>query len=334
MHSRGLSCHNRNAMETDRSLTLSRDEIIANAERIRPYVRETPLVLTRGADFGIETETIVFKLELLQHAGSFKSRGAFTNLLTRDVPPAGVAAASGGNHGAAVAFAAQRLGHPAHIFVPTVSTPAKLEQIRSYGADLIIGGDRYADALRACEAWLARSGALSIHAFDQPETLLGQASLGLELERQAADVDTVLVSVGGGGLIGGIASWYRSRTTVIGVEPEEAPTLYRALEAGQPVDAPAGGIAADSLAPARVGSLMFPIARRHVQSVVLVTDDEIRAAQQAIWTHLRIVTEPGAATAFAALLTGRYRPQPGEKVAVILCGGNTSAVDFGPPSHT
>ena len=282
-----------------------------------------------GADFGLPAFPLTLKLELFQHAGSFKTRGAFANLLTRAIPAAGVVAASGGNHGAAVAYAAMRLGVPAHIFVPTVSSPAKIARIRAYGAELVVGGDRYADALVASQAFAARSGALPVHAFDQPETLLGQGTMGLELARQASDLDTLLVSVGGGGLVGGIAAWCAGAPRVLGVEPETAPTLTRALAAGRPVDAEAGGIAADSLAPRRVGELMFPIARAHVARVVLVADAAIRRAQEALWESLRVVAEPGGAAAFSALLDRAYVPEPGERVGVVVSGGNTTAVDFG-----
>jgi threonine dehydratase len=308
--------------------TIDRDAIAATERTIRPYVRTTPVIGVDGADFGIDGVPLTLKLELLQHAGSFKSRGAFTNLLTRAVPKAGVAAASGGNHGAAIAYAAMRLGVPAKIFVPSVASPAKIAQIRGYGADLVVGGALYADALAACERHLADAGALSVHAYDQPETLLGQGTVGLEFERQAPELDTVLVAVGGGGLIGGVASWYAGRIKIVGVEPEAAPTLTRALAAGRPVDAEAGGIAADSLAPRQVGQLMFPIAQRHIAEVVLVTDDAIRAAQETLWRTLRLVAEPGGAAATAALLSGRYVPRPGERVGVLVCGGNTVAVDF------
>ena len=294
---------------------------------IRAYVRVTPVVEVRGGEFGLGEFTITLKLELLQHSGSFKARGAFTNLLTRKIPAAGVVAASGGNHGAAVAYAAMRLGVPAKIFVPTVSSPAKVERIRAYGADLAIVGDRYADALAASEAWAARTGALAVHAYDQLETLLGQGTLGMELAGQAA-LDTVLVSVGGGGLLGGVAVWYAGKIKVIGVEPESAPTLTEALKAGRPVDAPAGGIAADSLAPRKVGELMFPIARAHVATVLLVSDAAIRRAQDALWSAVRIVAEPGGAAAFAALLSGAYAPAAGERVGVVVSGGNSTAVDL------
>jgi threonine dehydratase len=220
-----------------------------------------------------------------------------------------------------------RLGHRAHIFVPTVSSPAKIDRIRAYGADLVIVGDRYADALSASEAWIASSGALAVHAFDQVETLLGQGTLGAELCDQAPSLDTILVAVGGGGLIGGVAAWYAGRARIIGVEPVSAPTLTEALKAGAPVDAPAGGMAADSLAPQRVGALMFPIAQRHLHRVVLVTDDEIRLAQRKLWEVVRIVAEPGGAAAVAALL-GAYIPAPDERVGVVISGGNTAAVDF------
>jgi threonine dehydratase len=308
---------------------IDRARIAETHRLIQPHIRATPVVELTGADFGLPAFPLALKLELLQHAGSFKTRGAFANLLTRAIPAAGVVAASGGNHGAAVAYAAMRLGVPAHIFVPTVSSPVKIARIRAYGAELVVGGDRYADALAASQAFAARSGALPVHAFDQEETLLGQGTIGLELMRQAPDLDTLLVSVGGGGLVGGIAAWCAGSPRVIGVEPETAPTLTRALAAGRPVDAEAGGIAADSLAPRRVGELMFPIARAHVARVVLVADAAIRRAQEALWETARVVAEPGGAAAFSALLDRAYVPEPGERVGVVVSGGNTTAVDFG-----
>ena len=311
------------------SSQVDRKSIEMVAAAIAPYVRVTPIVELDGADFGLAPFPLVLKLELLQHSGSFKARGAFANLLTRLVPDAGVVAASGGNHGAAVAFAAMRRGVRAKIFVPTVSSPAKIQRIRSYGADLVVTGDRYADALAASEAWAARSSALAVHAYDQLETLLGQGTLGRELAAQAGALDTLLVSVGGGGLIGGIAGWYAGALKIVGVEPEAAPTLTHALRAGEPVDAPAGGIAADSLAPRRVGQLMFPLAQAHVAEVALVSDDAIRRAQEALWSAVRIVAEPGGAAAFAALLAGAYVPRSGERVGVVISGGNSTAVDFG-----
>ncbi len=305
-------------------------ERIRIAERlIRPHVRRTPVIAADGAEFGLAPGRLLFKLEQMQHSGSFKARGAFANLLLRDVPPAGVVAASGGNHGAAVAYAAHRLGVPAAIFVPGITSPAKAERIRGYGATLVVAGERYADALAASEAFAAENGAMAVHAFDQMETLLGQGTLGAELEADAPEIDTLLVAVGGGGLIGGLAAWYSGRVKVVAVEPEGAPTLHLALAAGAPVDAPTEGIAADSLAPRRVGALMFDIARAHVASSVLVTDAAIRQAQAALWSGLRQVAEPGGAAAFAALLSGRYQPAPGERVAVLVCGGNTVGVTFG-----
>jgi threonine dehydratase len=314
---------------TDQSAHITRERILATERVIRPYVRRTPLIEVDAADFGRAPGKLRLKLELLQHSGSFKTRGAFANLLLREPPEAGVVAASGGNHGAAVAYAAQRLGLPATIFVPSIASPAKIERIRSYGANLVIAGERYADALAASEALVAATNALPIHAFDQPETLLGQGTIGLELEADAPDVDTLLVAVGGGGLIGGIAAWYTGRTKLVAVESDGAPTLHAAFAAGGPVDAPAGGIAADSLAPRRVGELTFAIARAHVSpDVVLVSDEDIRRAQDALWSGLRIVAEPGGAAAFGALLCDRYRPAPGERVAALVCGGNTTAVRF------
>ena len=312
-------------------VTIDRAAIDATYARIHPYIRVTPFVETHAADFGLADRSLTFKLEHLQHAGSFKTRGAFANLLGRPIPPAGVVAASGGNHGAAVAYAAKRLGIRAKIFVPTISSPAKVERIRSYGADLVLTGDRYADALAASETWAAESGALPVHAFDQAETLLGQGTLALELQRQAPWIDTLLVGVGGGGLVGGIAAWCGGTPRVVGVEPTGAPTLTLALDAGHPVDAPTGSIAADSLAPRQVGALMFPIARQHVARTVLVEDGDIRRAQRALWDVLRLVVEPGAAAATAALLSGAYAPAAGERVGVVLSGGNTTAVTFERP---
>ena len=315
-------------MDIQASSIIGRDEIAQTKRLIRPHIRRTPIIEADAGDFGLTTARLSFKLELLQHAGSFKTRGAFTNLLAREVPKAGVVAASGGNHGAAVAYAAMKLGIPAKIFVPTISSPAKIQRIRDYRAELVVTGDRYADALAASEVWAQQSGALSIHAYDQRETLLGQGTIGLEIEQQSPDIDTLLVAVGGGGLIAGIAAWFGGKVRVVGVEPEASPTLTMALKAGGPVDAPAGGIAADSLAPRRVGTLVYPIAKRYVDHVVLVADDEIKSAQLALWETLRVVAEPGGAAAFAALLSGRYEPQPNERVGVLLSGGNTTAVNF------
>lgn len=308
--------------------SVDRAQIAATERLIRPYIRRTPVVEIDGGDCGLAPGMIALKLELMQHSGSFKARGAFANLLMRQVPEVGVVAASGGNHGAAVAYAAKRLGVPAKIFVPGISSPAKVERIRGYGADLIVGGAAYAEALAASEDWAARSGAMRVHAFDQNETILGQGTIGIEIDEQCPKLDSVLVAVGGGGLIAGVAAHYAGRVKVIGVEPEASPTLYRAMEAGRPVDAEVGGIAADSLAPRRVGENVFPIAKAHVERVVLVDDDAIRQAQATLWSTLRIVAEPGGAAAFSALLSGRYQRQADERVGVIVSGGNTTAVNF------
>jgi len=313
------SCWNETiASEREIGSEITREHIAATEKLIRPHIRRIPAIEVGAADFGLGASAICFKLELMQHSGSFKVRGAFANLLMRKVPPAGVIAASGGNHGVAVAFAAMQLGVKAAIFVP---------KVRAYGGELVVTGAVYADALAASEARAAETGALAVHAYDQRETLLGQGSVGLEFEADRPEIDTLLVATGGGGLIGGIAAWYAGRIQIISVEPELAPTLHDALKAGHPIDAPAGGIAADSLAPRRVGSLMFPIAQRHVAAAVLVEDAAIRDAQRRLWDVLRIATEPGAA-ALAALLSGRYRPAKAERVAVLLCGANTTAVDF------
>ena len=304
-------------------------QAIERCERlIRPYIRRTPVMTLDRSELDLPAGPLTLKLELLQHSGSFKARGAFTNLLTREIPKAGVVAASGGNHGAAVAYAAMRLNKPASIFVPSVSSPAKIARIRGYGADLAVRGKVYAEALSACEAYIAETGALSVHAFDQVETMQGQGTVGLELERQVPDLDTLLVAVGGGGLIAGIAAWYEGKVKVVGVEPRLAPTLSMALAAGRPVDAPAGGLAADSLAPKRIGELVFPIAQRYVAAAVLVEDEAIASAQRALWETARIVAEPGAAAPLAALLSKAYVPSKGERVGILVSGANTTAVTF------
>jgi threonine dehydratase len=311
------------------SSPLDPEAIRATYARISPYVRKTPVMEVDGADFGLPGRSIVFKLEYLQHGGSFKTRGAFNQMLTREIGPVGVVAASGGNHGVATAFAAMKTKHPATIFIPTVASPSKMEQIRSYGARLEVGGDLYHDALVASEAFIAKTKATAIHAYDQYETIQGQATVGLEFESQAPNLDVMLVAVGGGGLIGGTAAWYRGRVPIVGVEPEEAPSLTLALAAGEPVDSPAGGIAADSLAPKRIGSLMFPIAQKYLMGTVLVTDDAIREAQHVLWKTLRIVAEPGGAAATAAIISGVWKPTKEKTIGVVLCGANTTAVKFG-----
>jgi threonine dehydratase len=311
------------------SLAVDRAGIAAAERLIRPFIRRTPLLDAEGRDFGAAFGTVRFKLEFLQHTGSFKARGAFANLLARPVPMAGVVAASGGNHGAAVAFAARRLGLPATIFVPGPTPAAKQERIAGYGAALHAIGDRYADALAASEAHAARTGALPVHAFDAAETLLGQGTVALELEEDAPDLDTLLVAVGGGGLIGGIAAWYGGRAQVIGVEPEKSCALHAALKAGTPVPVEVGGIAADSLGARQVGLMVFDIARHADMRSVLVSDAAIRDAQRWLWARLRIVVEPGGATALAALLSGAFVPPEDARVGVVLCGANVDLAESG-----
>jgi threonine dehydratase len=300
---------------------IDRAHIEAAAVRIAPYVRRTPVVEVEPAAFG-SPSAVVLKLECLQHVGSFKPRGAFNRILSAVPPEAGVVAASGGNHGLAVAYAASVLGLRAEVFVPTISQPVKLERLRTLGAQVDVTGSNYAEALAASEARQRETGALVVHAYDQEEVLAGQGTAGLELEAQAPGLDTVLVGVGGGGFIGGIAAWYAGRTKVVGVEPETSCALHAALAAGQPVDVQVSGIAADSLGARSVGKLVFPIAQRHVERVVLVSDAEIRAAQRRLWRELRIVAEPGGAAALAALQAGKYRPARGERVGVLVCGAN------------
>ena len=297
------------------------DDIEAAARRLHGHVRRTPILPLELGSLGTRAH-LTLKLELLQHSGSFKARGAFNSLLSMSVPPAGVVAASGGNHGAAVAFAAQSLGHVAEIFVPSLASPAKIARIESFGAKVHVIEGAYADALAAAEKHQAATGAVGIHAYDAPATVAGQGTLARELDAQCTQIDTVLVAVGGGGLIGGVAAWFEKRVRVVGVEPVKCPTLESAFRAKAPVDVEVGGIAADSLGARRVGALPFAIAKDLVEGVVLVEDDAIRAAQNVLWRDLRLASEPGGAAALAALLSGAYKPALGEKVAVILCGGN------------
>ena len=317
-----------NEPESPRSDSPDRDAVRAAEAAIRSHIRRTPVLSTPAEDFGLAGEPINFKLEFLQHSGTFKARGAFANMLMRGGAERGVVAASGGNHGAAVAYAAMQLGHKARIYVPAISSAAKIARIKSYGAEIVVGGEHYAEALAASMLWAEEHGSLQIHAYDQFETLAGQGTTALEWQEQAPELDTVLVAVGGGGLIGGMAAYYAGDVRIIGVEPEAAPTLHHALAAGQPVDVPVGGVAADSLGARRVGGLMFPLARSYVERSVLVSDEAIVSAQKVLWETLRVVTEPGGAAAFAALLSGSYVPAPREKVGVLLCGANTGAVRF------
>ena len=311
-------------------MPVSPDDIRAAAERIHGRVRRTPVLCVDSAPLGLPAaQPLTLKLEFLQHTGSFKPRGAFNTLLSHMPSAAGVAAASGGNHGAAVAYAAARLGYKATIFVPDTSSPVKIARIRSYGAGVRMGGARYADALEQCDAFVHESGALSVHAYDTPDTIAGQGTLAREWEEDCPDLDTVLIAVGGGGLIAGIASWYGKRVKVIGVEPEGSRCLHAALEAGRPVDVPVESIAGDSLGAKRTGDLVFEIAAKLVEQVLLVPDDTIRDAQRALWEHLRIAAEPGGAAALAALLSGCYRPETDERVGVLLCGANVDLATLG-----
>ena len=306
-----------------------RAAVLAAETVIRRHVRETPIVTVPARDFGLNGSPITFKLEFMQHSGSFKARGAFTNLLMRQGAERGVVAASGGNHGAAVAYAAQHLGYRAKLFVPAIASPAKIARIQSYGADIVVGGAAYSDAFAASRAWATEHGAMQVHAYDQFETLAGQGTVALEFAEQAPRLDTVLVAVGGGGLIGGMAAYYQGDIRLIGVEPETAPTLMAAMQVDSPIDVAVSGLAADSLGAKRIGELAFPLAQKYVDASLLVSDEAIAEAQKKLWDVLRVVVEPGGATAFAALLSGRYVPEVGERVGVLLCGANTTAVDFG-----
>ena len=300
----------------------TRQDIAAAAHRLAPYVRHTPIIQVDGAAFGLTTP-VTLKLELLQHAGSFKPRGAFNRMLTTALPPSGVIAASGGNHGAAVAYAARTLGVTAEIFVPAATPQTKLARIASYGARVVTGGETYAEALAASRLRQAETGALEVHAYDHAAVLAGQGTVGREFESDAPGLTHILIATGGGGLIGGIAAWYAGAASIVSVEPKGCPGLHNAIQAGEPVDAPVGGLAADALGARRVGTLMFPIAQAHIAQTILVEDSAIAAAQRWLWDRLRLIAEPGGATALAALLSGRFTPPVGARVGVLVCGGNT-----------
>jgi threonine dehydratase len=301
---------------------VERADIEAARRRIAGHVRSTPVLETGAGSFGMEMP-LVLKLELMQHTGSFKPRGAFNKMLASDVPAAGVVAASGGNFGLAVAYAARELGHRAEILVPDTSPDAKIDRIRELGADVRVVPGYYHEASVVARARQVETGALAMHPFDQPEVVAGGGTIGLELSEQVPDVDTVLVAVGGGGLIAGIASWFRGDVRVVGVEPEACPTLHHALEAGAPVDVEVGGVAADSLGPRRVGDIAFAAASAWVERVVLVPDDAIRDAQRGLWRAVHLVAEPGGAATLAALIVDAYRPVASERVVVVVCGANT-----------
>lgn len=293
------------------------------ADRILGRVRHTPVLQLGPDEIGLGYP-VMLKLELLQHAGSFKPRGAFNRILSSPtIPEAGVIAASGGNHGAAVAYAARALGLRAEIFVPDLASAAKRARIESLGARLVQGGATYSEALEASRARQAETGALEVHAFDHEAVLAGQGTVAREFEQDAPDLTHVLVAAGGGGLIGGMAAWYAGRTKLVAVEPSNCPALHDALAAGRPVPAPVGGVAADALGARQVGEMMFPLARLYVSEAVLVSDESIVAAQKMLWDRLRLVVEAGGATALAALLSGVWTPPPGARVGVLVCGSNT-----------
>jgi threonine dehydratase len=303
-------------------MTIGPADVEAAAGRIGGRVRRTPVLEVDGAELGVG-HPVVLKLELLQHAGSFKPRGAFNRVLGEPEPPAALVAASGGNHGVAVAHVGRSLGIPAEVFVPELTPPTKLERIAALGAQLVVGGSVYDDAQAAATARAAETGALLVHPYDHPLVVAGQGTMGRELGEQATEVDTVLVAVGGGGLIAGVAAWFGGRVEVVGVEPERIPALYDALAAGHPVDVDVSGIAADSLGARRIGAAPWAVASTLVRQVALVTDDAIREAQRWLWDQVRLVAEPGGAAALAALRSGAYRPRPGERLAVVVCGSNT-----------
>lgn len=305
---------------TDRPVP--RPMIEAAAQRITGHARVTPVMRLGTGAFGSDAD-ISLKLECLQHAGSFKTRGAFNNLLSLDLPAAGVAAASGGNHGAAVAYAAQARGVKATIFVPEISPAAKIEAIRRFGAEVVIGGAQYDDAQAACDRFVAETGALKIHPFAARETIAGQGTLGREWQEQEPDLDTVLVAVGGGGLISGIASWFAgTKVKVVGVEPEGSRALQAALEAKGPVEVKVASVAADSLGARNVGPLVYEVCKDAVDHVTLVPDTAITQAQATLWRDFRLAVEPGGAAALGALLCGAYKPAAGERLGVLVCGAN------------
>jgi threonine dehydratase len=306
---------------------VTRPDIEAAAGRISSRVRRTPVIDLEAGALGV-TGRVSLKLELLQHTGSFKPRGAFNRVLSSGVPAAGLVAASGGNHGLAVAYVARELGTPAEVFVPTSSSAVKVSRLRQYGAQITVIGEYYADAYAASERRAAETGALIVHAYDHPEVVAGQGTVGAELDRQLPGLDTVLVAVGGGGLLGGIAAWFGSQARVIAVEPEHIPTLAAALDAGHPVDVKVGGIAADSLGARRIGEVGLRAAQDAQVQSVLVSDQAIAAARQQLWDEMRVAAEAGGATALAALTCGAYHPKPDERVAVVVCGANTDPADL------
>jgi threonine dehydratase len=313
-------------MSGERAVTVDTPVSRADIERaehtIRRYVRETPVMEVDRSVLGTPG-SVTLKLELLQHAGSFKPRGAFNRVLSADVPSAGLVTASGGNHGIAVSHVASVLGLAAEVFVPSTSPATKQERIAANGAKLVLAGDIYDDAQAAADERARETGALLVHPYDHPHVVAGQGTVGAELARQAPNLDTVLVAVGGGGLIAGVASWFRGDVKVVSVEPETIPAMASALRDGTPVEVPVSGLAADSLGAKRIGAVPWACASPFVHEAVLVSDDDIRAAQRALWRQFHLVVEPGGAAAAAALLSGAYRPADGERVCAIVCGTNT-----------
>ena len=300
---------------------ITRSAIEAAAERIAPYARKTPVLRLPEGSFGLSFP-LVLKLEHHQRSGSFKSRGAYNLLLARQVPAAGVVAASGGNFGLAIAEAASTLGIPATVFVPEAITPEKLEHFEGYGATVKVVPGFYADALAASQQFVSSSGALLGHAYDLPEIVAGAGTLALELDRQAPEIDAVAVAVGGGGLIGGIASWFRGDIDVVGIETEGTPTLRSALAANRPVDVEISGIAADALGAKRIGEIGFEAASRWATGSYLVSDEALLKARRALWDEVRVLCEPAAAAPLAGLLERIYRPKAGQTVCLVICGAN------------
>ena len=300
----------------------------------RHFLRMTPLFKLSGAAFGVDCAEVWLKLEHLQVGGSFKARGMLNRLLANPIPASGVIVASGGNAGIATAAAAKSLGVRCEVFLPTVSSQAKQDKLRALGATVVVTGAAYSDALQACLLRQQATGALLTHAYDQPEVVAGAGTLAREIEEQGGLPDSVLVSVGGGGLIGGVAAWFEQRSRVVALEPELAPTLFAAREAGQPVDVAVSGIAADSLGAKRIGAIAWSVTQRHVKDALLLTDDSIRTAQRWLWNEMRLAVEPAAALGLAALQSGRYVPGAQEKVCLVLCGANMDPASLSTPAPT
>jgi threonine dehydratase len=306
---------------TTGEVSVSRADVEAAARRLEGRIRTTPVVRTEPGGLGQE-ESVDLKLETMQVTGGFKARGAFNKVLGGRLPAAGVIAASGGNHGGAVAYAAARLGCPAEIFVPSSCPEVKLERLRNLGATVHVVGTFYEESYAACRERAAQSGALLVHSYDDPEVVAGQGTIARELDVQVAGLDTVLAPVGGGGLAAGLCAYFGRGVRIVGVEPYTSSSMHAALAAERPRTVEVGGVAVDSLGPRRVGDVPFAVARASLAYSVLVPDDAIVAAMRALWDELRIVAEPGGATALAALLTGAYRPAADERVCVIVSGGN------------